>query len=209
MKNILFYGDSNTWGYDPETHERYPYENRWTTICAKELGEEYYCIPAGMNGRSTSFDDPLKACRNGLDGLDYSLQTNKPLDLLVLMIGTNDLKYTDAAGSADGMERLVEKIMTANERYNLSSPVFPNGAQLLLISPVLVMQDISEREGHDAREESRKLSGLYADIAKRHDIAFMNLADIAAPSDVDGVHLGLHAQEKIGRTIAQKIKEIF
>ena len=208
MKNILFYGDSNTWGYDPVTCERYPYEKRWTTICAKALGEKYCCIPAGMNGRSTSFDDPLKACRNGLDGLDYSLQTNKPLDLLVLMIGTNDLKYTDAAGSADGMERLVEKIMTANERYNLSSPVFPDGARMLLISPVLVKQNITECGTHDAREESRKLSGLYAEIAKRYQIDFMDLADVAVPSEVDGVHLGLDALEKIGLAIAEKIKEI-
>ena len=208
MKSILFYGDSNTWGYDPATHERYPYEKRWTTICAKALGDGYCCIPAGMNGRSTSFDDPLKACRNGLDGLDYSLQTNKPLDLFVLMIGTNDLKYTDAAGSADGMERLVEKILTSNERYNLSSPVFPDGARMLLVSPVLVMQNITERGTHDAGVESRKLSGLYAEIAKRHQIEFMDLADVAIPSDVDGVHLGLDAQEKIGLAIAEKIKEI-
>ena len=93
MKNLLFYGDSNTWGFNPATGERYPYEKRWTAICAKILGDDFNCIPAGMNGRTTIFDDPVKACRNGRDALDYELQTHKPLDLIVVMIGTNDLKY--------------------------------------------------------------------------------------------------------------------
>jgi lysophospholipase L1-like esterase len=125
MKNLLLYGDSNTWGFDPATTLRYPYHLRWTTICAALLGDGYNCIPAGMNGRTTAFDDPVKGSRNGIKGLDYELQTHKPLDLFVVMLGTNDLKYTEAKGSAAGMEKLIELVLTANQRYNLSSPVFP------------------------------------------------------------------------------------
>ena len=130
MKSILFYGDSNTWGFDPGTTLRYPYSVRWTSICASLLGSGYNCIPAGMNGRTTVFDDPIKGSRNGIKGLDYELQTHKPLDLFAVMLGTNDLKYTDAEGSAAGMERLIELVMTANQRYNLSSPVFPDSLSL-------------------------------------------------------------------------------
>ena len=88
--DILFYGDSNTWGFDPATCGRYPYEQRWTSICAEILGENYHCMPAGMNGRTTIFDDPWKGCRNGIKGLDYELQSHKPLDLCVVMLGAND-----------------------------------------------------------------------------------------------------------------------
>ena len=135
MKNILFYGDSNTWGFDPGTTLRYPYQNRWTSVCAAVLGDGYNCIPAGMNGRTTVFDDPLKGSRNGSKGLDYELQTHKPLDMFVVMLGTNDLKYTDAKGSAAGMEELVKLVLSANERYNLSSPVFPGECSLAVTDP--------------------------------------------------------------------------
>lgn len=74
--------------------------------------------------------------------MDYELQSHKPLDLCVVMLGTNDLKFTDAQGSARGMEQLLCMILTANERYHLSYPVFPNGAKILLISPVLVRCNI-------------------------------------------------------------------
>lgn len=209
MKSILFYGDSNTWGFDPKTRNRYPYEIRWTSVCADGLGEGYCCIPSGMNGRTTIFDDPLKGCRNGTDGIDYSLQTHKPIDLLVLMLGTNDMKYTDAAGSAVGLGQLVSKIITANERYSLSSPVFPEGAKILLVSPVLLYENIDETGRHNAIEESRKLSGLYKAIADRYGLEFMDAADITPPSDVDGVHLDPDGHRKIGQAIAAKIKEMF
>lgn len=209
MKNILFYGDSNTWGFDPATRNRYPYKVRWTSICAGILGADFCCIPSGMNGRTTMFDDPLKGCRNGLEGIDYALQTHKPLDLIVVMLGTNDLKYTDAAGCAAGMEQLICKIITANERYNLSSPVFPDGAKVLLISPVLLFENINETGKCDAREESRKLADLYIDIEDRYGLEFLNAANIAEPSDTDRVHLGPEGHRKIGQAVAEKISSIF
>ena len=209
MKTILFYGDSNTWGFDPLTRERYPFEKRWTSICAGLLGDGYCCIPAGMNGRTTAFDDPLKGCRNGLEGLDYELQTHKPLDLVAVMLGTNDLKYTDAAGSAAGMEALVEKILSANRRFCLSSPVFPDGANILLISPVRLMQDISETGRNDASAQSKKLSGLYGEIARKYRLEFLDAAEVTAPSEADGVHLDADGHERMGSAAAESVKRFF
>lgn len=207
MYNILFYGDSNTWGYDPVTSLRYPLHARWTTICADLLGADFHCIPCGMNGRTTAFDDPLKGARNGLSGLDYALQAHKPLDLMVVMLGTNDLKYTDAAGAAEGMEKLVRSILTANERFSLSSPVFPeSGACLLLVSPAFLKGHVGDR-GDDIRE-SRRLAGLYRSVADRYAQHFMDAAAYAEPSDADGVHLGPEGHEKLGKAMADRIREI-
>ena len=139
MYNILFYGDSNTWGFDPASGLRYPYEERWTTVCARLLGERYHCIPAGMNGRTTAFDDPEKPLRNGCRELDHELQEHKPLDLVVIMLGTNDMKFTDAKGSAAGLEKLVGMVLSVNERFRTSSPVFmgdTNDPLILIVSPV-------------------------------------------------------------------------
>jgi len=209
MFNILFYGDSNTWGFDPVTCGRYPYEKRWTSICAQILGPDYNCIASGMNGRTTAFDDPIKGSRNGTAGLDYALQTHKPLDLIVVMLGTNDLKFTDASGSAGGMEKLIRQIVTANERYNLSSPVFdispgmPN--PVLLISPVLVEGKLNDSIIIDEVTESRKLAGLYAEIADRNHTYFMDAAVLTNPSETDGIHLDTAGHEIIGKAAAEKI----
>ena len=209
MRQILFYGDSNTWGYDPRDGSRYPYEKRWTSVCAGILGSGFICIPAGMNGRTTVFDDPLKGCRNGLDGLDYELQSHKPLDLVTVMLGTNDLKYTDAAGSAAGMRRIIEKILSANERFRLSSPVFPQKPEILLVSPVLVEADGSEGPAENARAESRKLAGRYRKLSEEYGLHFLDVSSVTDPSPIDGIHLGPDGHAAIGKAAAEKIQQIF
>ena len=209
MTEILFYGDSNTWGYDPRTALRCPRHLRWTTVCARLLGSGYNCISAGMNGRTTVFDDPVKGSRNGLSGIDYELQTHKPLDLVAVMLGTNDLKYTDADGAAEGMERLVKLILTANERYSFSSPVFPNmgdKSPVLLISPILLKAHVGDR-GDDISQSAR-LSGLYRQIAEEHRLHFLDAALYAEPSDIDGIHLGADGHRRLGEAMAEKIRLI-
>lgn len=92
MKTIVCYGDSNTYGYNPENGFRYEYEERWTTILQKELKDSAIVIPEGLNGRTTSFEDELRPGRNGATYLDPCLHSHGPIDLVVLMLGTNDLK---------------------------------------------------------------------------------------------------------------------
>ena len=91
MKTIVCYGDSNTYGYNPENGFRYEYEERWTTILQKELKDSAIVIPEGLNGRTTSFEDELRPGRNGATYLDPCLHSHGPIDLVVLMLGTNDL----------------------------------------------------------------------------------------------------------------------
>ena len=209
MKNILFYGDSNTWGFDPSTGGRYPLENRWTTICTDILGGGYHCVAGGLNGRMTAFDDPVKGCRNGLEGLDYELQTHKPLDLLVIMLGTNDLKYTDAEGSATGMQALLRKALSANERFHLSYPVFPEETRILLISPVLITGTVNDNAACNEAEESKQLGCLYGKLARECGIWFLDAANVTGPSVTDGVHLSPEGHGAIAMAVAEKIREIF
>jgi lysophospholipase L1-like esterase len=107
MKNILFFGDSNTWGYTPLTGERYPGGRALDQCGRRPSGRGLYsCIECGVNGRTTVFDDPWRGCRRGSDALDFELVANTPLDLLVIMLGTNDLKFADAYRSAKGVDTL-------------------------------------------------------------------------------------------------------
>lgn len=208
MKNVLFYGDSNTWGYNPEDGSRYAYEKRWTTIAAKALGEDYNCIDAGLNGRTTVFDDPWKACRNGRDALDFELQSHKPLDLVVIMLGTNDLKFVGAERSAKGLETIAMMVKHANERFSTSSPVFPGGAKILIVSPVVTAFDKDGELIPHAHEESKKFAACYKEIADKCGAAFLDAAEYAVACSIDGEHMLPEGHAALGTAIAEKIKNI-
>lgn len=94
MKTVLCYGDSNTYGYDPSDGFRYPESVRWTCRLQKLLGDDYRIIEEGCNGRTTVFDDPIESWKNGRDYLKPCLNSHKPIDIVILMLGSNDLKET-------------------------------------------------------------------------------------------------------------------
>lgn len=212
MKNILFYGDSNTWGYNPETGGRYPYDVRWTSVAEKHLGGDYHCVAAGLNGRTTVFDDPWKGCRNGKDAIDFELQSHKPLDLVVIMLGTNDLKFVNASQSARGIEAITMMVKTANERFKTSSPVFPQGAKILLISPILIAELNENHYEYDlipnGHEESMHFAPLYKAMADKCGAYFLDAAQYAEASSIDCEHMPPEAHASLGRAVAEKIKEI-
>ena len=111
-KHILCFGDSNTWGYCAQTGGRYEDDVRWTMQLSHRLGEDCLVIEEGLNGRTTVFEDPLNEGLCGLSMLTPILLSHAPLDLMVLMLGTNDCKQRFAATAfkiKDGLMRLVKK----------------------------------------------------------------------------------------------------
>jgi lysophospholipase L1-like esterase len=101
MTTILCYGDSNTWGYTPGTGKRYERHERWTGVLQQSLGNSAIVIEEGLNGRTTVLDDPTKPFRNGKDYLIPCLDSHAPLDLVILMLGTNDLKHRFGMSALD------------------------------------------------------------------------------------------------------------
>jgi lysophospholipase L1-like esterase len=87
VKRILCYGDSNTWGYDPVTQERFDKNERWTGQLSQMLGGNYDVIEEGLNGRTTVWDDPIEGYKNGRDYLIPCLESHKPLDLVIILLG--------------------------------------------------------------------------------------------------------------------------
>ncbi len=209
-KRILCFGDSLTWGYDPQTHVRFPEENRWTQVAQKLLGEEYLIIEEGQNGRTIATDDPAEGEKNGLLYIGPCLESQRPLDLVIVMLGSNDCKkkfnYSgmDIAGE---LQILVEKITTYNH-FRCRDEF-----KILLISPPHIGESIRDSWLGDcfgyesARKLSMELAPWYQKVADMYDCLFLDAADYVKASTIDGCHLDAENQRKFGEVIAGFIKE--
>ena len=213
MKTVLFFGDSNTWGYTPVTGERYPAGVRWTTVAAGLLGNGYSCVECGINGRTTVYEDPWRGCRRGSDALDFELIANTPLDLLVLMLGTNDLKFADAYRSAKGVDTLCAMAQTVDARRFTLSPVFPGGCKILLVSPIHIAPGAEHNDEYilmpQGHEESLKFAEYQSAVAESRGAYFLDAAKVAEPSKADCEHLLPEGHAALGRAVAEKIMDIF
>ena len=139
MKTVLCFGDSNTYGYDPTTGLRYPESVRWTALLQGLLGTDYKVIEEGCNGRTTVFDDPIEGWKKGLDYLRPCLNTHKPVDIVIMMLGSNDLKevfHATPEDIASGAETLVKEIIDFTEIKQGFVP------EIILVSPPEIGEDI-------------------------------------------------------------------
>lgn len=199
MKHILCYGDSNTHGFIP-FGGRYDDKTRWTCLLSEKLGPEYRIIDEGLNGRTSSFDDPLESYRNGLSYLVPCLQTHLPVDLTILMLGSNDLKQRfspTAEKIADSLYRLahITKEVTM--------------APVLLVSPILLGEEmIGPTFSRESVAVSRELAPAIEAKARLLDIPFMNAADYAKPSPIDGLHLSPEGHRALADAFYNKVMDI-
>ena len=200
MIRILCFGDSNTWGYNPETHERYDHKTRWPQVMLSELGEGYEVVEEGMNGRTTVWDDPVDGLMSGLAYLPPCLLSHKPLDKVLLMLGTNDLKdrfCVTAPEIAKSAGRLVQIIQASDTGPNGSAP------EVVLMAPP---PTVAGEDGLGLRqaglEKSQIFAGCYAEIAQELGCAFFDVGSVIASSPVDGIHFSAEAQQTLGRAMA-------
>jgi len=206
MKRILCYGDSNTWGYIPGSGERYDEETRWPMLLQKRLGAPYRVIEEGLNGRTTVLNDPLEPGRNGLDYLGPCLQSHAPLDLVVVMLGTNDLKRRfslTAEEIAQGMERLIRTMELSEAGPGSRKPDI-----LLLAPPVLERVPVWSYAFLGMEEKSKQLGKAYQELAGRRGCSFLNAGRHVAAGGADGVHLTEEEHRRIAELVVSKVREI-
>jgi lysophospholipase L1-like esterase len=223
VKRILCFGDSNTWGYTPGTGERYGAKTRWTGVSQQILGDRYCIVEAGLSGRTTVFDDPYDNYMNGAAALGYALLEASPVDLVVIMLGTNDLKHTNAVGSARGIGSLISSIRSITSRvpsacYLAGETNFADlqkTVEILVVSPIHVHPEITKLnpqtvfESEKRHEKSLEFADAFRRIAAAANACFFDAATVAKPSDIDGIHMMPEAHRALGEAIAEKIKEIF
>lgn len=202
---ILCYGDSNTWGYISGTdHQRHSKSERWTGILQEMLGEKYEVIEEGLNSRTLISID--KRCgKEGRSGAEYllpCLDSHDPIDLVIIMLGTNELKtefYRNPKEIGEIFEEyFVKKIIT---RKSVCRKTYP---KLLIITPPEIAKENPKFIG--GIEKSRKLNEIYEDIAMRNDCEFMGNEDWQVGED--GVHLSRDGHRILASKLSRKVKEI-
>ncbi len=207
---ILCYGDSNTWGYiSGSNHQRYGIGERWTSILAQLLGDDFEIIEEGLNSRTLISDDTRvgKEGRNGYEYLIPCLDTHDPIDLVILMLGTNELKavYDKTADEIGEMleEYFVKTILNRKSQCRDSYP------KLLIVTPPLVKEETefckADNKYVGASGRSAELDNIYKDIAERNDCYF--LSNVGLETGVDGVHLSKESHRRLAEMLEIVIKE--
>jgi lysophospholipase L1-like esterase len=205
IKTVLCYGDSNTRGSDPETGERFAPDVRWPGVLRRSLGEGYWVIEEGLGGRTTVRDDPIEgAHKNGRTYLRACLESHRPIDLVTIMLGTNDLKARFAASASDIAQGAASLAETA-----LRSGCGPEGGapMVVLISPPPLgrLTDMAEMfEG--AGEKSRRFPVHYRRFAEQSGLAFLDASEVVVSSDLDGIHLEAGEHRKLGGAVADRVR---
>lgn len=209
MKNLLAFGDSLTWGAVAVKRTRHPFEVRWPNVLGAGLGVGCRVIEEGMNGRTTVFPDPTDdAERNGAVALPMLLKTHEPLDLIIIMLGTNDIKFANRCRAFDasvGMARLIgiAKRYPYNENY--AKP------QILIMSPPHLCKTsdawFNDLWGH-AIEESKLLPQHYGRVAKEEGVHFFDTNSVAVTDPGDGGHLDAANTIAIGKALVPVVKGI-
>jgi len=208
MKQILIYSDSLSWGIIPNTRRRLPFEDRWTGIFEKELNKESLTVRVienCLNGRRTVWGDPFKEGRNGSQGLAQVIEMHSPLELVILMLGTNDFQCThnnNAWLSAQGTVKLINIIR--------SSPIEPDMPipKIMIVAP----PEIIKPKGYIANKfkgAEGRYGGLNNElkiVSKENNTDFFDSNIAITASNIDGIHLDKEQHKILGQALAKHLK---
>jgi lysophospholipase L1-like esterase len=206
VKTIVCFGDSNTWGADPVSKGRHAHDVRWTGVLAKELGDGYRINEEGLNGRTTVVDDPIYPYKNGRDYILPCLESHMPIDLVIIMLGTNDLKVRlnrSASDIAESAGRLAEMALNSSFGPDEGRP----RVLLMAPAPVTKLTELDEMFA-GAEEKSKRFGKLYEVFAGWSGSAFFDVGTVIKNSDLDGIHFEAAEHEKLGKAVAGVVRSL-
>jgi lysophospholipase L1-like esterase len=209
MKTILCFGDSNTWGYRPDGTGRFEWDVRWPGVLQREVSGFARVIEEGLNARTSVFDDPVEGvavCRNGSRHLPVLLETHRPLDLVVIFLGINDLKRRFNSAPFDiaqGSSQLVGIV-----QRSLAGPGGKSPQVLLICPPPVKVLNALAGLFEGAIAKSGSLASEYAWQAGRAACHFLDAGAIVSLSPQDGIHLDGEGHSVLGSRVADLARNI-
>ena len=210
MKQILVYSDSISWGIIPMSRRRFDFNQRWPGILEHQLnqaGKNVRVIEDCLNGRRTMYEDPIRPGRNGLIGLGQRVEVNSPLDLIILMLGTNDFQANHehtALDAKNGMRALINAIRNTQLEPGMKMP------EILVITPppILTPQGDIAAKFQGAQHKCIGLAEAYQDLCQELHCHFFDAASVTSSSKVDGVHFDIDQHLIFGKAISTLINQI-
>ena len=205
---VMCFGDSNTWGTDPHDHSRYHKHIRWTGILQDKLGDGYEVVSEGLNGRTTAFDTSF-TYGNGLQVLPSAIGSNKPIDYLIFMLGTNDCKIGQEENAADIAEGMEELVACAEDTCTKLQGYIPT---IIIVSPPALRDEIVNSDNSDifdaeSVKKSHEIGPLYEKIAKKHNCIYVNGTDTLEVSEIDCVHMTELGHKELAEILYYTVKE--
>jgi len=209
MKNILCFGDSNTWGYTPLSGARYSINERWPRVLQANLGDKYHIIEEGLCGRTVASHMQDRPQRSGQELLPAILESHRPLDLVIVMLGTNDLQHCFNL-SAEEIAQSIKSfclLIKNNEFISQHSPE----TKILLISPAHLAELPKEDQQHfkGAQLKSKQLAKYYSQVASDLHIEFLDAHNVVQTTNLDGIHWTKEQHNKFGEILSSTINKIF
>ncbi|HEY9575655.1 MAG TPA: GDSL-type esterase/lipase family protein [Lachnospiraceae bacterium] len=213
VKTVVCLGDSNTHGFNAENGGRFLRTERWTGILQEKLGEDFYIVEEGLNGRTCVIDDPITEGLSAREVISPILLTHEPVDLLVVMLGTNDVKERFRMrpyNIKEGMKSLLLKAKSTVGAWREDKP------KILLVCPPPILDDYMDRiygeeMGAGCADKSKALAGLYEALAKEVRCFYLDGGSVEGVSmdALCGMHLSKTSHQNLGKALAGKIEEIF
>lgn len=210
-KRILCFGDSLTWGFDPDKRTRFDEGIRWTSRLQEKLGSDYVVIEEGQNGRTIASEDPSEGEKNGMTYIGPCLESHLPIDVLILMLGTNNLKPKFGLCSMDiagQMQLMLQKILSVNHFK------FNDSMKIILIAPPYVGENIrdswlGESFGYeDSIKKSKELASWYKQLADMYAIEFIDASEYVVTSSSDSIHMDADNQKKLGDVVYDYLRDL-
>lgn len=206
-KRILLYGDSITWGRNPKNRHRYDKKHRLVNIIQSRLGKNYDVIEEGLWGRMMRGPNPNLPARDGLEHFRTVLDSHRPLFVLVIALGTNDMQKV--------MNKSADEIVQGLESYfqeinSIEYEEFENKPEILIVSPpkIVIAPDNTQHDFAGSLEKQEKLTSLMELATQEHGAYFVNGSNAATGSTIDGVHLDQKSTKRLAEFITDVLEDI-
>lgn len=201
MKNILCYGDSNTFGFNPKDGSRYKKDERWTGVLASLLGSEYKVIEAGFNNRTLYFKNASGLMQSGCAYFPKFIENYPSYDWVILALGVNDTQFLYNATEDTFKSGIIDLVNTVRNYCD---------AKILILGPSVVKKEVlntffAEMFDEKSIETSKIISDVYKSVAQQNNCHFIDLNNIAQASDVDGLHYSVESHKQIANILANTI----
>lgn len=206
MRSVLCFGDSNTWGYDPATGNRFARDVRWPGRLQEALGDEWHVVEEGLNGRTATLDSPVAPGKNGLTYLRPCLDSHAPLDAVLIAVGTNDLaeRYSLTAIDVARAAALLASVVATSEAGVDGAAPLP-----ILVCPPRVGETTWEEDWAGAPAKSAALPERFCAVAAEGGFELIDLGEVTRFSALDGIHLDADGHAAVAELAASTLRRLF